>query len=58
MKDGWERLDLKNQREQDRYRADKEASKNAKTSDEIAELCKDCKIKYYSPTGELLGDSE
>lgn len=58
MKDGWERLDLRNQREQDRYRADKEAAKNAKTSEKIAELCEGCKIKRYSPTGEFLGESE
>ena len=54
MKDGWQNMDLENQSEINRHKADKEAEKNAKTSEEIAKLMRGCKVKRYSPTGELL----
>ncbi len=52
----WGNLDLENQREIERSRADKAAELNAKTSEEIARLTKDIKVKYYDPAGNLIED--
>ena len=52
----WGQLDLENQREVDRIKADGEAKKHAKTSEQIAELTKDIKVKYYDPAGNLIED--
>ena len=50
----WGQLDLENQREVDRIKADGEAKKHAKTSEQIAELTKDIEVKYYDPAGNLI----
>ena len=50
----WGNLDLENQREIDRFKADRAAEKHAKTSEEIAELTKDIKVKYYDAAGNLI----
>ena len=50
----WGQLDLENQREVDRIRADDDAKKNAKTSEQIAELTKDIEVKYYDTKGNLI----
>ena len=54
----WGQLDLENQREVDRIKADGEAKKHAKTSEEIAELTKDVTVKYYDPAGNLIEGEE
>ena len=50
----WGNLDLENQREIDRSRADKAAELNAKSSEEIAELTKGVTVKVYDSFGNLI----
>ena len=50
----WGQLDLENQREVDRIKADEEAKKNAKSSEEIAELTKGVTVKVYDSFGNLI----
>jgi len=51
----WGKLDLENQREPDRYKADLEADKNAKSSEEIAELTKGVTVDVYDTCGNKMG---
>ncbi len=54
----WGNLDLENQREIERSRADKAAELNAKSSEEIARLTKGVTVKRYDSFGNLIEDEK